>query len=133
MPGIVSISVLIVFSGQLTPNNKLNSGAIAGIVIAVIILGLISGISAWLIKKKACGMKEPTQGQNATNISPRVNNYSIAIGENSAPTYENIPSLQKEQVTKPLEEDSTYMGLQQQDQSFYSSLYTVINDETRTS
>ncbi|XP_078389779.1 uncharacterized protein LOC144671645 isoform X2 [Cetorhinus maximus] len=127
MPGIVSISVLIVFSGQLTPNNKLNSGAIAGIVIAVIILGLISGISAWLIKKKACGMKEPTQGQNATNISPRVNS------ENSAPTYENIPSLQKEQVTKPLEEDSTYMGLQQQDQSFYSSLYTVINDETRTS
>ncbi|XP_041032670.1 carcinoembryonic antigen-related cell adhesion molecule 6-like isoform X2 [Carcharodon carcharias] len=120
-------TIQVILQGQLTPDSKLNSGAIAGIVIAVVTLGLISGISAWLIKKKACRMKDPTQGQNATNISPRVNS------ENSAPTYENIPRPQKEQVTKPFEEDSTYMGLQQQDLSVYSSLYTLRNDETQTS
>ncbi|XP_041032827.1 pregnancy-specific glycoprotein 22-like isoform X2 [Carcharodon carcharias] len=103
--------------------NELGSGHKAGIVIAVLlILGMIGGISAWLIKKKACWMQESTQGQNATNISPRENSSPAARGENSASAYENIPRKQKEQATKPLEEESTYMGLQVQDRSVYNEL-----------
>ncbi|XP_041032829.1 carcinoembryonic antigen-related cell adhesion molecule 4-like [Carcharodon carcharias] len=102
---------------------ELGSGHKAGIVIAVLlILGMIGGISAWLIKKKACWMQEPTRGQNATNISPIVNSCPAARGESSVSAYENIPRKQKEQATKPLEEDSTYMGLQVQDRSVYCDL-----------
>ncbi|XP_078092387.1 cell adhesion molecule CEACAM5-like [Mustelus asterias] len=104
-------------------SNKLSSGLIAGIVIAVLfILGSVSGISAWLIKRKACWMKVPTEGQYATYITPTVNNPSAEIGENSAAIYENIPRKQEEQVSKPLDETSNYMELQLQDQSVYNEL-----------
>ncbi|XP_072325143.1 cell adhesion molecule CEACAM1-like isoform X2 [Scyliorhinus torazame] len=102
---------------------KLSSGAIAAIVIVgFLVLGLISGISAWLIKKKECGVKDPTEGLYATSIPPIVNNPSDVIGGNSAVTYENIPNKQKEKTTKPPDESPTYMGLQLQDQSVYSEL-----------
>uniref|UniRef100_UPI00398E7D82 hepatic and glial cell adhesion molecule-like isoform X2 n=1 Tax=Pristiophorus japonicus TaxID=55135 RepID=UPI00398E7D82 len=108
---------------QTSRDNNMSSGAIAGIVIAAILtVGLISGISAWSVKRKAGGMSGQAQGQNDANISSPVNVNSVTIGETSAGTYENIPRKQKERATEPLDENSTYMGLQLQDQSVYSDL-----------
>ncbi|XP_072325146.1 pregnancy-specific glycoprotein 22-like isoform X1 [Scyliorhinus torazame] len=99
---------------------KLSLGAIIGMAIAAFILGLIIGISAWLIKRRACRLKDSSQGQYATNSN--ANRIAVSKSENSATTYENIPRKEKEQSTKPLEENSTYMGLDLQDRSVYSEL-----------
>uniref|UniRef100_UPI00398E5FD8 cell adhesion molecule CEACAM6-like isoform X1 n=1 Tax=Pristiophorus japonicus TaxID=55135 RepID=UPI00398E5FD8 len=116
-------SIQVIVTDQTSRDNNMSSGAIAGIVIAAILtVGLISGISAWSVKRKAGGMSGQAQGQNDANISSPVNVNSVTIGETSAGTYENIPRKQKERATEPLDENSTYMGLQLQDQSVYSDL-----------
>ncbi|XP_038669408.1 uncharacterized protein LOC119974527 isoform X2 [Scyliorhinus canicula] len=99
---------------------KLSFGAIIGMVMAAFILGLFIGISAWLIKRRACRLKDSSQGQYATNSN--ANRIAVSKSENSAATYENIPRKVKEQSTKPLDENSTYMGLDLQDRSVYSEL-----------
>ncbi|XP_078092384.1 uncharacterized protein LOC144508387 isoform X2 [Mustelus asterias] len=112
---------LNVFDPLLKVQN-LNLGAIIGITSVPLILGLIIGISAWLIKRKACGRKNSTQEQEATNSNAKANDPSAAIGESSAATYENIPRKQKEQASKSLDENSAYMDLQLQDRSVYGQL-----------
>ncbi|XP_067831376.1 V-set and transmembrane domain-containing protein 5-like [Heptranchias perlo] len=118
----ITLHVLAI-SNETNGDNNISSGAIAGIVIAVLVgVALISGISAWLVKRKAGRMKDRARGQNDRKITATVNDISATIGENSAGTYENIPRKQKERATKPLDDNSTYMGLQLQDQSVYSDL-----------
>ncbi|XP_072326336.1 cell adhesion molecule CEACAM20-like [Scyliorhinus torazame] len=78
---------------NLSPDHRLHSGVIAGIVIGVLILGSISGLSAWLLKRKACRVKDSTQWRDAKNIPPMiyqeiVDFYQSAL-EKSSEIYHN--------------------------------------------
>uniref|UniRef100_UPI00398F5C4B V-set and transmembrane domain-containing protein 5-like isoform X2 n=1 Tax=Pristiophorus japonicus TaxID=55135 RepID=UPI00398F5C4B len=58
---------------QFLDDNNIRSGAIAGIVIAALFsVGLISGISVWLVKRKAAGMEVQKRGHNNANVNSTV-------------------------------------------------------------
>ncbi|XP_043539134.1 carcinoembryonic antigen-related cell adhesion molecule 6-like [Chiloscyllium plagiosum] len=108
-----NVTVQVIVQGKLTGSTELSDGVIVAIVTAVLLsLGLISGISAWMIKRKKDENEAQTQGQHERNFSQTANEYCTVLDENSAAIYENIPRTEKESDTNLPDGNAFYLELQ---------------------
>ncbi|XP_060708685.1 carcinoembryonic antigen-related cell adhesion molecule 5-like [Hemiscyllium ocellatum] len=108
-----NVTVQAIIQGQLTDSRELSDGVIVAIVISVLLsLGLISGISAWMITRKKDENEAQTQGQHERNVSQTANEYCNVLVENSAATYENIPRIKKDSDTNLPDGNPFYLELQ---------------------
>ncbi|XP_072893321.1 uncharacterized protein [Hemitrygon akajei] len=103
-------------------NCTLGSGAIVGIVLGLLGVGLIGGVSGWLVARKAGGIKDPPQSQYDTSVnSGRKGTLDTNTG-NASGTYENLSRIEQGARNKAEDGSSTYMGLVLENQSVYSDL-----------
>ncbi|XP_051901461.1 carcinoembryonic antigen-related cell adhesion molecule 1-like isoform X2 [Pristis pectinata] len=97
-------------------------GAIAGIVLGLLGVGLISGMSGWLIGRKTGGVKGPPQAKYGKSITSGGKSTLATNTANTLQTYENFPRNEQNISTNAPDGNSTYMGLKLEDRSVYSDL-----------
>ncbi|XP_072893315.1 cell adhesion molecule CEACAM6-like [Hemitrygon akajei] len=88
-----SSNLTVHVSAQAKPDESctLTSGAIVGIVLGLLGVGLIGGVSGWLIARKTGGVKDPPQSKLDTSINsgrPRTLDTETV---NASQNYENFP------------------------------------------
>ncbi|XP_062895385.1 carcinoembryonic antigen-related cell adhesion molecule 5-like [Mobula hypostoma] len=77
-------------------NIPLTPGAIVGIVLGLLGVGLIGGASGWFIARKTGGIKNAPQSQYETTINSGRKSTSDTKTVNAPRTYENFPSNEQE-------------------------------------
>ncbi|XP_072130945.1 cell adhesion molecule CEACAM7-like isoform X2 [Mobula birostris] len=104
--------------GNCTPG----SGAIVGIVLGLFGMGLIGGVSGWLIARKTGGIKDLPQSQyGAITNSGRKTTSDITTLIASG-SYENFPRNEQGAGNNAQDGNSTYTGLILGNRSLYSDL-----------
>ncbi|XP_062895384.1 carcinoembryonic antigen-related cell adhesion molecule 1-like [Mobula hypostoma] len=98
------------------------TAAIVRIVIGFLVVGLIAGVSGWLIARKTGGIKDPPELKHDTSIKSGRTSTLDTHTANASQDYQNF--LRNEQGTRDNADDgnSTYMGLVLEDRSVYSDL-----------
>ncbi|XP_072893318.1 cell adhesion molecule CEACAM15-like [Hemitrygon akajei] len=103
-------------------NCTLGSGAIVGIVLGLLGVGLIGGVSGWLIARKTGGIKDPPQSRYDTSINSGRKGTLDTTTVNASGTYENFSRKEQDARNNAQDGNSTYMGLVLGDRSVYSDL-----------
>ncbi|XP_051901302.1 carcinoembryonic antigen-related cell adhesion molecule 6-like [Pristis pectinata] len=89
-------------------SNTLNPGAIAGIVVRLL-LGLFCGISVWLIARNTDRVKGPPQAKYDMSITSGGKSALAANAANALQTYENFPSDEQNVSSSAPDGNSIYM------------------------
>ncbi|XP_072130938.1 cell adhesion molecule CEACAM6-like [Mobula birostris] len=100
----------------------LGSGAIAGIMLGLLGVGLIGGITGWLTARKTGGIKDPPQSKHDTSTNSGKNSTLDTNAADASQNYENFPGNEQGTMDNADDGNSTYMGLVLQDRSAYSDL-----------
>ncbi|XP_072130961.1 uncharacterized protein [Mobula birostris] len=98
------------------------SGAIVGIVLGLLGMGLIGGVSGWLIARKAGGIKRSPQSKHDTSSNSGRKSTLDTNTVNASQTYENFARNEQGRRNNAEDGSSTYMGLVLDDRSVYSDL-----------
>ncbi|XP_062895383.1 uncharacterized protein LOC134341456 isoform X2 [Mobula hypostoma] len=117
-----SATITLRVSAKTDDNYTLGSGAIVGIVLGLLIVGLIGGVSGLLIARKIGGIKDIPQSKHDRSINSGRKSTPDTNTVNPSQIYENFMGI--EQGTRDNADDgsSTYMGLVLEDRSVYSDL-----------
>ncbi|XP_062895374.1 carcinoembryonic antigen-related cell adhesion molecule 5-like isoform X2 [Mobula hypostoma] len=97
-------------------NITLTAGAIVGIVLGLLGMGLIGGVTGWFIARKTSGIKDPPQSKSGRKSTLDTNTV------NTPQNYENFPRNEQGASHNAQDENSTYMELNLGDRSVYSDL-----------
>ncbi|XP_072133654.1 cell adhesion molecule CEACAM5-like [Mobula birostris] len=100
----------------------LGSGAIAGIMLGLLGVGLIGGITGWLTARKTGGIKDPPQSKHDTSTNSGKNSTLDTNAADASQNYENFPGNEQGTMDNADDGNSTHMGLVLQDRSAYSDL-----------
>ncbi|XP_072893210.1 cell adhesion molecule CEACAM6-like [Hemitrygon akajei] len=100
----------------------LTSGAIVGIVLGLLGVGLIGGVSGWLIARKTGGVKDPPQSKLDTSINSGRPSTLDTETVNASQNYENFPRNEQGSSNNTQDGNSTYTGLVLGDRSVYGDL-----------
>ncbi|XP_072893326.1 cell adhesion molecule CEACAM1-like [Hemitrygon akajei] len=111
-----------VYSKYTDGNCTLGSGAIVGILLGLLAMGLIGGASGWLIARKTGGIRDPPRSQYVTSINSGRKGTLDTNTVNASGTYENLSSNQQGARNNAEDGNSTYTGLVLEDRSVYSDL-----------
>ncbi|XP_072893236.1 hepatic and glial cell adhesion molecule-like [Hemitrygon akajei] len=103
-------------------NCTLGSGAIVGILLGLLAMGLIGGVSGWLIARKTGWIRDPPRSQYVTSINSGRKGTLDTNTVNASGTYENLSRNEQGARNNAEDGNSTYMGLVLEDQSVYSDL-----------
>ncbi|XP_072132523.1 cell adhesion molecule CEACAM3-like [Mobula birostris] len=103
-------------------NITLTPGAIVGIVLGLLGVGLIGGASGWFIARKTGGIKNAPQSQYETAIDSGRKSTSDTKTANAPRTYENFRSNEQGTSNNAQDESSIYMELNLGERSVYSDL-----------
>ncbi|XP_072892171.1 uncharacterized protein [Hemitrygon akajei] len=115
---VVTLQVIAKTDG----NRTLGSGAIVGILLGLLGMGLIGGVSGWLIARKTGGIQDPPQSQYDTSVNSGRKGTLDTNTVNASGTYENFLRIEQGARDKAEDGSSTYMGLVLENQSVYSDL-----------
>ncbi|XP_072132526.1 cell adhesion molecule CEACAM1-like [Mobula birostris] len=111
-----------VYSPKAVDNITLTPGAIVGIVLGLLGVGLIGGASGWFIARKTGGIKNAPQSQYETAIDSGRKSTSDTKTANAPRTYENFRSNEQGTSNNAQDESSIYMELNLGERSVYSDL-----------
>ncbi|XP_072892533.1 cell adhesion molecule CEACAM15-like [Hemitrygon akajei] len=103
-------------------NCTLGSGAIVGIVLGLLAMGLIGGVSGWLIARKTGWIRDPPRSQYVTSINSGRKGILDTNTVNASGTYENFFRIEQGARNNAEDGNSTYTGLVLEDRSVYSDL-----------
>ncbi|XP_072893323.1 cell adhesion molecule CEACAM7-like [Hemitrygon akajei] len=103
-------------------NCTLGSGAIVGIVLGLLTMGLIGGASGWLIARRTDGIRDPPRSQYVTSINSGRKGTLDTNTVNASGTYENFSRNEQGARNNAEDGNSTYTGLVLGDRSVYSDL-----------
>ncbi|XP_059819142.1 uncharacterized protein LOC132390545 isoform X3 [Hypanus sabinus] len=79
-----------------------------GIVLGFIGVGLIGGVSGWLIARKTGGIKDPPQSKLDTSINSGRTSPLDTETVNASPNYENFPRNEQDTSNNAEDGNSTY-------------------------
>ncbi|XP_072892183.1 cell adhesion molecule CEACAM15-like isoform X2 [Hemitrygon akajei] len=120
--GQTYVEVYCKYTAKTDGNCTLGSGAIVGIVLGLLGVGLIGGVSGWLVARKAGGIRDPPQSQYDTSVNSGRKGTLDTNTVNASGNYENLSRIEQGARNKAEDGSSTYMGLVLENQSVYSDL-----------
>ncbi|XP_059818905.1 carcinoembryonic antigen-related cell adhesion molecule 5-like [Hypanus sabinus] len=104
-----NLTVHVTAQGAKTDEScTLTSGAIVGIVLGFIGVGLIGGVSGWLIARKTGGIKDPPQSKLDTSINSGRTSPLDTETVNTSQNYENFPRNEQGSKNNTQDGNSTY-------------------------
>ncbi|XP_072892509.1 cell adhesion molecule CEACAM7-like [Hemitrygon akajei] len=120
--GQTYVEVYSKYTAKTDGNCTLGSGAIVGIVLGLLGVGLIGGVSGWLVARKAGGIQDPPQSQYDTSINSGRKGILDTNTVNASGNYENLSRIEQGGRDNAEDGNSTYTGLVLENQSVYSDL-----------
>ncbi|XP_072893311.1 cell adhesion molecule CEACAM5-like [Hemitrygon akajei] len=109
-----------VYSTKTDDNITLTTGAIVGIALGLLGMGLIGGVSGWLIARKTGRVKNSPPPQYETSSNFGRNSTLDTNTVNASPSYVNFPRIEQGANNNVQGEHHTYMTLNLGDRSAYS-------------
>ncbi|XP_059814476.1 carcinoembryonic antigen-related cell adhesion molecule 7-like [Hypanus sabinus] len=120
--GETYVEVYCKYTAKTDGNCTLGSGAIVGILLGLLGMGLIGGVNGWLIARKSDGINDPPQSQDYTSVNSGRKSTVDTNTVNASGTYENLSRNEQGARNDVEDGNSTYTGLVLQDRSVYSGL-----------